>query len=85
MPTGRAVLVKMTVSLLSHSVVADGTYCCLKCGGELELHQPDIELPDRLLATCGERCQECGSWHLMDYRDGPQRVVAGVIAERRGD
>ncbi len=35
---------------------------CPACECELTLHQPDSELPDRLLATC----DECKSWFLAD-------------------
>ena len=33
---------------------------CPRCEGWLTLHQPDADLPDRLLATCSE----CKSWFL---------------------
>jgi hypothetical protein len=35
---------------------------CACCQGILEVHQPDLERPDRLLGTCAE----CGSWFLID-------------------
>ena len=37
---------------------------CSRCGTPLTLHQPDPELPDRLLATC----DRCKSWYLGDPR-----------------
>ena len=36
--------------------------CCPRCESSLTLHQPDAELPNRLLATC----EECKSWYLTD-------------------
>lgn len=36
---------------------------CLDCGAPLEVHQPDHESPDRLVATCTDHC---GGWHLID-------------------
>ena len=36
--------------------------CCPRCEYSLSLHQPDSDLPDRLLATCGD----CRSWFLTD-------------------
>jgi len=36
------------------------SFRCPQCGSSLTLHQPDPELPDRLLATC----EECKSWFL---------------------
>ena len=41
---------------------------CENCGCELQLHQPDPDLPERLLGTC----QECKSWFLVD-------LVAGCL------
>ena len=35
---------------------------CPGCGGDIELHQPDIELPNRLLGTC----QDCKTWYLLN-------------------
>lgn len=34
---------------------------CQKCRKELEIHQPQEDNPQELLATCGE----CGRWHLI--------------------
>jgi hypothetical protein len=36
--------------------------CCPRCEYSLTLHQPDSDLPDRLLATC----DECKSWFLAN-------------------
>ncbi len=36
---------------------------CPACECELTLHQPDPELPGRLLATC----DECKSWFLANF------------------
>jgi hypothetical protein len=39
---------------------------CLNCGNSLEIHQPDVEIPERLLATCSHCCDQCGSWHVLN-------------------
>ncbi len=39
---------------------------CPECGDYLNVHMPDPELADRLLATCGE----CKSWFVMDCNRG---------------
>ena len=46
---------------------------CPNCGSALSIHQPDEELPNRLLATCN--C--CKSWFLTDGSGalGPVVVV----------
>jgi hypothetical protein len=36
--------------------------CCDRCEAPLTLHQPDPQLPDRLLAVC----EECKAWYLSD-------------------
>lgn len=38
----------------------DDPGCCPECGADLVVHQPDLELPDRLLAVC----EECKAWFL---------------------
>ncbi len=38
------------------------TISCPNCECSLVLHQPDTELPDRLLATC----DDCKSWFLAN-------------------
>jgi hypothetical protein len=35
---------------------------CRACGSELDLHQPDPEMPERLLGTCGD----CKTWYLLE-------------------
>jgi hypothetical protein len=40
--------------------------CCGRCQGALEFHQPDVEMPHRILATCGT----CSSWYLIDLARG---------------
>ena len=35
---------------------------CRACGSDLSLHQPDPEMPERILGTC----EECKTWYLFD-------------------
>jgi len=35
---------------------------CRNCGEYLDLHQPDCDLPNRLLGTCGN----CKTWYLLN-------------------
>lgn len=39
-----------------------GDLVCSSCDEELDIHQPDLNRPDRLLGTC--TC--CGTWYLID-------------------
>lgn len=34
---------------------------CRNCGSDLGLHQPDPEMPERILGTC----DECKTWYLF--------------------
>jgi hypothetical protein len=40
------------------------SFYCPVCDAPLTLHQPDPELPDRLLATC----DDCKSWYVTDAK-----------------
>lgn len=37
---------------------------CAACGTTLDVHQPDLGRPDRLLGIC----EDCGAWYLMSCR-----------------
>lgn len=68
---------------------------CASCGAFLDLHQPDMGRPERLLGTC----EACGDWYLIlphDDRDttllrlpeeaeivrGPESPAIPIIAVR---
>jgi hypothetical protein len=36
--------------------------CCPRCEDLLVIHQPDPDLPNRLLATCGD----CKTWYVTN-------------------
>jgi hypothetical protein len=44
---------------------------CLGCREPLELHQPDRNLPNRLLATCSR----CLAWALIDINDRGEMII----------
>ena len=46
---------------------------CPQCEAQLTLHQPDPELPHRLLATC----DECKSWYLTDSQGEALTPLSG--------
>jgi hypothetical protein len=50
---------------------------CPNCHCEITRHQPDKDLPDRLLGTC----EVCKSWFLMDA--GGQLLFAMPPRKRR--
>jgi hypothetical protein len=73
----------MTSSLLSHDDVPSVTFpphsdeslpaACRNCGEQLDLHQPDSEMPSRLLATCGD----CKTWYLLER--GLKWILVGIV------
>lgn len=44
---------------------------CLGCRNSLEIHQPDADLPERMLATCNE----CETWHIIECLAGSDYAV----------
>jgi hypothetical protein len=38
--------------------------CCPRCEAPLALHQPDSQVPHRLLAVC----ESCTAWYISDAR-----------------
>ena len=51
---------------------AGGPAACLNCARELDVHQPDVQDPGRLLGTC----EACHAWHLIEWDAGrPGRLV----------
>jgi hypothetical protein len=51
---------------------------CPRCEFLLTIHQPDPELPDRLLATC----QGCEAWFLADSEQLTSGALTGCSATR---
>jgi len=53
---------------------------CRKCGSDLTLHQPDTEMPERILGTC----DECKTWCPFDgdlecVEIAPRRTGQGEV------
>ncbi|MCA1686619.1 MAG: hypothetical protein LC745_11735 [Planctomycetia bacterium] len=53
------------------------TVDCLNCRQPLDIHQPDADLPDRMLGTC----PACQTWHLLDCDPGSKLVVVVVLPD----
>jgi hypothetical protein len=62
-----------------HSLDSRALTPCQNCGCELQLHQPDPDLPKRLLGTC----EECKSWFLLDLVAGSMTLLLSKRAARR--
>ncbi len=61
----------MSHSTKSRNALSIEPAVCRECGSDLDLHQPDTDLPERLLGTCGA----CKAWYLIDAIGGHQTVI----------
>ncbi len=50
---------------------------CLACEMALELHQPAVDLPDRVIGVC----EGCGRWYLVELIPGLHEVVMVLLPE----
>ena len=60
------------------SIGTTATISCTGCGEVLDLHQPDVEQPDRLLGIC----PECRTWFLIDHEAHMMLALPDVRALR---
>lgn len=61
-----SVFVAMDLTRLPFPTDDPGHYRCTRCYAQLERHQLDVDLPDRILGTC----ESCKAWYLIDTEDG---------------
>ena len=61
--------VRVTVIHITPELI--GSAECPSCGRPMQLHQPEIGMPERMLWTCGL----CGDWFLMDVCPGGHEAV----------
>jgi hypothetical protein len=52
-------------------------FLCLDCRRQLDVHQPDADLPDRMLATC----EHCKGWHLVEWSTDGKTVVVALLSD----
>jgi hypothetical protein len=48
---------------------------CLSCAKTLDIHQPDSDLPDRMLATC----ESCKRWYLIECSPDDSEAVVVLL------
>lgn len=51
---------------------------CLGCGSTIEVHQPEVGEPDRLLGVC----DWCGRWYLLDCFPEANEFIMVSLPER---
>lgn len=75
--TGRELAVPLQFNALPECPDGLEPLPCLRCGALLDVHQPDADLPDRMLATC----DTCKSWHLIDCSAGAGPFVVVLLPD----
>ena len=50
---------------------------CLACKGPLDLHQPDVGSPDRMVGVC----MKCGRWYLLDSIAGTDEALMVLLPD----
>jgi hypothetical protein len=74
-PDARTVALTLTMLRFSTLPENSGGGRCINCGVVLELHQPDIGSPDRLVGIC----ETCGSWFVIDLVPGTDEAVMFLL------
>ena len=65
--------IAMTLSVMSITLCQDGqsSFLCTHCDSPVEIHQPDADLPYRMLGTC----DHCHAWYLLTTDSGEDRAL----------
>ena len=50
---------------------------CLVCEGPLDLHQPDVGRPDRMVGVC----MKCERWYVLDSITGTDQALMILLPE----
>ena len=50
---------------------------CLVCDGTLDLHQPDVRSPERVIGVC----EVCGNWYMIDLIPGTEEAVMASLPD----
>ncbi|MDX2037991.1 MAG: zinc ribbon domain-containing protein [Isosphaeraceae bacterium] len=58
----RSLSASTTMEVVERIIRPEMERFCPCCGGELDLHQPDIDSPHRMLGTCGH----CAQWVVIE-------------------
>jgi len=71
------VLIELTMHRFSTAPGDIDEGCCLACDKYLDLHQPDVGSPDRLVGIC----EQCGRWYLIDVTPETDEAVMVLLPE----
>ncbi len=67
----REITIALRVQTFPQCPDGQSPLACLNCRNTLDVHQPDGDLPDRMLATC----PGCRAWHLIECGPGPGALI----------
>jgi hypothetical protein len=73
----RTIQIPMKVTMFRPGPDGYSSIACLGCDERLDLLQPGEDLPDRLMGVCPHCCDNCGSWHIIDYL--PEKLEAMIV------
>ena len=73
----REVAIRMRFATVPACLDGLSLISCLSCRKPLDIHQPDPDLPERILATC----EACKSWHLVDYDPATDLAVVVLLPD----
>jgi hypothetical protein len=71
--TGGKAMSKVYVSVALTRLRDLSRIACPSCGKRLNLHQPDVHLPDRMLGTCSK----CQQWYVIHHQRGFMALIPG--------
>lgn len=71
----KTISISMRAAIVRAGAEGSDPLCCLNCRAPLELSQPDIDSPGRLVGVCHGCCNHCGSCHLINADDTEEAVV----------
>jgi hypothetical protein len=69
----------LTLTMVRFSTLLEnsGGGRCITCDVDLDLHQPDIGSPDRLVGIC----EACGRWFVIDLIPGTDEAVMVLLPD----
>jgi len=69
----------LTLTASRHTFSPDSPLmvACVDCKSGLDVHQPDMAQPERLLGTC----EQCGAWYLLACRADRRDMVVMRLPE----
>jgi hypothetical protein len=74
---GREIAVRLRYATIPASPEGLSAPLCQSCQQPLDIHQPDSDLPYRMLATC----DACKAWHLVECAPDSDMAVIVLLPD----